>query len=77
MHLTHHDHDVELTERDGPDEIEVTSEMIEAGVEAMEPFSFTSMEGYDMERALRAAFRAMNRIREESARADRGSDPSC
>ena len=40
-------------------EIEVTPEMIDAARAAMEPYAFTSMEGYDMERALPAAFRAM------------------
>lgn len=40
-------------------EIKVTPEMIEAAREAIEPYAFTSMDGYDMERALPAAFRAM------------------
>ena len=44
------------------EEIEVTEEMIDAGLEAMEPFTFTSMEGYDMEPALAAAFKAMCKI---------------
>lgn len=39
--------------------IEVTPEMIEAALAAMEPYAFSSMEGYDMERALPAAFKAM------------------
>jgi hypothetical protein len=41
-------------------EIEVTPEMIEAALAAIEPFAFTSMDGYDMERALPAAFKAMS-----------------
>jgi hypothetical protein len=39
--------------------IEITPEMIEAARAAIEPYAFTSMEGYDMEKALPAAFRAM------------------
>ena len=42
--------------------IEVTPEMIEAGLAAMEPFAFTSMDGYDMEKALPAAFKAMAKL---------------
>jgi hypothetical protein len=40
-------------------DIEVTPAMVEAAREAIEPFAFTSMDGYDMERALPAAFKAM------------------
>jgi hypothetical protein len=43
-------------------EVEVTPAMIEAALAAMEPFAFTSMEGYDMEKALAAAFRAMSEV---------------
>jgi hypothetical protein len=47
-------------------EIDVTPEMIDAGRDAMEEYAFTSMEGYDMRRALPAAFKAMLRRYEES-----------
>ena len=49
-------------------EIEVTSEMMDAARRAIEPFAFTSMEGYDMERALPAAFRAMSKVATSSKR---------
>ena len=42
-----------------PDCLEVTDKMIDAGLAAIEPFAFTSMDGYDMLKALPAAFRAM------------------
>jgi hypothetical protein len=42
-------------------EIEVTSAMIDAGRDAMEPYAFTSMDGYELEPALAAAFKAMVR----------------
>ncbi len=42
-----------------PDAVTITPEMIEAGRDAMEEHAFTSMEGYNMEKALPAAFRAM------------------
>ncbi len=48
------------------EEIEITPAMIEAGLEAFEKCHFTSMEGYDMLRALPLAFKAMSRKREES-----------
>jgi hypothetical protein len=48
------------------DDIPVTPEMVEAGLAAMEPYALTSIEGYDMERALPAAFMAMTKKREES-----------
>jgi hypothetical protein len=47
------------TNAENSPEIEVTPEMIEAALSAMEPYAFTSIEGYDMEKALPAAFRAM------------------
>ena len=51
--------------RDDIPEIEVTPEMVEAGLAAMEPFRFTSFDGYEMLPALEAAFKAMiNRYRE-------------
>jgi hypothetical protein len=49
-------------------EIEVTPEMLDAGRDAMEEHAFTSMEGYDMEKALPAAFKAMIRRYRESRR---------
>jgi hypothetical protein len=36
-----------------------TIAVVEAAREAIEPFAYTSMDGFDMERALPAAFRAM------------------
>lgn len=51
--------------------IEVTDEMIDAGLAAIEPYVLTSMDGYDMLKALPAAFRAMSKKREESRNQDR------
>jgi hypothetical protein len=48
------------------DPIEVTDEMIDAALAAIEPFALTSADGYDMLKALPAAFRAMSKKREES-----------
>jgi hypothetical protein len=42
---------------------EVTPEMIEAGLAAIEPYAYTSFDGYDMMNALPAAFRAMLKAR--------------
>lgn len=47
-------------------EIEVTPEMIEAAMEAIEDCRFTSMEGYDLLRAIPLVFKAMTKRREES-----------
>jgi len=47
------------TKDPNPREIEVTPEMIDAGLAAMEPFAFTSFDGYDMPKALPEIFRAM------------------
>jgi hypothetical protein len=49
-----------IPDRENIPEIEVTPEVIEAAWKAIEPFAFTSMEGYDMEKALPAAFKAMS-----------------
>ena len=58
-------------------EIEVTPEMIEAAYRAIEPYAFTSMEGYNMEKALPAAFRAMlselHKVREPVSTPNRGN----
>jgi hypothetical protein len=40
--------------------------MIDAALAAIEPFALTSADGYDMLKALPAAFRAMSKKREES-----------
>lgn len=49
----------ESGEKDKVPEIKITPAMIEAARDAMEPYAFTSMEGYDMDKAIPAAFRAM------------------
>lgn len=53
------------------DFVEVTDEMMDAALAAIEPFALTSADGYDMLKALPAAFRAMSKKREESQSRDR------
>jgi hypothetical protein len=48
-----------MSDKPEAEEIPVTDDMIDAGLAAIEPFAFTSMEGYDMGKVLPAAFRAM------------------
>ena len=48
--------------------VEVTEEMLDAGLEALEPFAYTipGSDGYDLIRGLPAAYMAMTKKREES-----------
>lgn len=50
---------------------EIQPELVEAGLKAIEPFAFTSMDGYDMPKALAAAFKAMTKKSEELQSANR------